>query len=210
MSRRVKRLMDVVLALAGLVVLAPLMAAIAVAIRVTMGKPVLFRQPRPGYRAQPFELVKFRSMREQLGTDGRPLPANQRVTQLGYLLRKTSLDELPELWNILKGQMSLVGPRPLLMEYLPHYTPRQARRHEVRPGLTGLAQINGRHLLKWEDRFALDIWYIDHWSLRLDLVVMARTIGQVIRGRGLSRRDAADYVFSGLDEMDARAVARDE
>jgi lipopolysaccharide/colanic/teichoic acid biosynthesis glycosyltransferase len=209
-NRRVKRAIDVVLALAGLVALAPLMAGIAMAIRVTMGRPVLFRQLRPGYRAEPFELVKFRSMREQLGADGQPLQANLRVTRLGYLLRRTSLDELPELWNILKGQMSVVGPRPLLMEYLPLYTAEQARRHEVRPGLTGLAQIKGRHLLNWEDRFALDIWYIDHWSLRLDLMVMKQTVGQVILGKGLPPRSAPDYAFLGSTRSEHSIDDRDE
>jgi sugar transferase EpsL len=205
LSRRFKRVMDVVLAATALVVLAPVMAAIGIAILVTMGKPVLFRQQRPGLRAEPFELVKFRSMREGSGTDGRPLPVNQRLTQLGYLLRRTSLDELPELWNILKGQMSIVGPRPLLMEYLPLYSAEQARRHEVRPGLTGLAQIKGRHLLKWDDRFALDVWYVDHWSIRLDLMVMGRTVGQVIRGSGLPSRTADDYPFQGVDQVAARS-----
>ena len=197
LSRRVKRLMDVGLAAIGLVVLSPVMLDVALAVRITLGRPVLFRQLRPGRDGMPFRIVKFRTMREGLSPDGRPLPINQRLTRLGYLLRKTSLDELPELWNILKGDMSVVGPRPLLMEYLDRYTPEQARRHEVRPGLTGLAQVSGRHLLAWEDRFILDLWYVDHWSLGLDLSIMARTVGQVVRGRGIPPPSAPDYEFQG-------------
>lgn len=197
MSRRGKRLLDIVLATSGLVVLSPVMLGVALAVRLSLGSPVLFRQMRPGLRARPFQLLKFRTMREGLGPDGRPLPVNQRITRLGYLLRKMSLDELPELWNILTGDMSVVGPRPLLMEYLDRYTPEQARRHAVRPGLTGLAQVSGRHLLKWEDRFVLDCWYVDHWSLRLDLSIMARTVGQVLRGTGLPPVTAEDYEFMG-------------
>jgi sugar transferase EpsL len=176
--------MDITIAATSLVVFAPVMAAIAIAIRRDVGSPILFRQTRPGLRAQPFEIVKFRTMRDIRDSKGWLLPIEDRTTRLGSMLRRLSLDELPELWNILKGDMSLVGPRPLLMEYLPSYTPEQARRHEVRPGLTGWAQVNGRHELEWEDRFMLDVWYIDHWSLGLDLQILATTIRKVASGEG--------------------------
>ena len=193
----VKRAFDIAVAGAAATLLAPLMAVIALAIRSQMGRPILFRQTRPGYRGRPFQLIKFRSMREGSDAKGRPLPANQRLTKLGYFLRKTSLDELPELANVLKGDMSLVGPRPLLMDYMPLYTPEQARRHEVKPGLTGLAQVSGRHLLDWEERFRLDVWYVDNWSLSLDMRILARTVNQVIRGQGLPPPTADDYEFHG-------------
>jgi lipopolysaccharide/colanic/teichoic acid biosynthesis glycosyltransferase len=176
--------MDIVIAAMSLIILAPLMVAIAVAIRLEMGRPVLFRQARPGLRAVPFEVVKFRTMHDIRDSRGWLLPIEDRISRFGALLRRLSLDELPELWNILKGEMSLVGPRPLLMEYLPSYTPEQARRHEVRPGLTGLAQVNGRHALEWEDRFKLDIWYVDHWSVGLDLKILAATVKIVASGQG--------------------------
>jgi sugar transferase EpsL len=184
MNRRIKRLMDIVIASMSLVVFAPLMVAIAVAIRRDMGRPILFRQARPGLRAQPFEVVKFRTMHDIRDSRGRSLPMEDRTSRLGSRLRRLSLDELPELWNILKGDMSLVGPRPLLLEYLPSYTPEQARRHEVRPGLTGWAQVNGRHDLEWEDRFRLDVWYVDNWSLGLDLKILAVTLRKVASGEG--------------------------
>jgi lipopolysaccharide/colanic/teichoic acid biosynthesis glycosyltransferase len=181
-----KRLLDVVVAGLGLVVLAPLLGVIAVAIRVTMGAPVLFRQMRPGRDGVPFEVLKFRTMRDAVGPDGAPLPDAERLTRLGRFLRRTSLDELPELVNVWRGDMSLVGPRPLLMEYLALYSPEQARRHEVRPGITGWAQVHGRNDQTWEERFALDVWYVDHASLRLDLEILRRTVGAVLSGRGIS------------------------
>jgi sugar transferase EpsL len=184
MNRRIKRLMDIVIASMSLVIFAPLMVAIAIAIRRDMGRPILFRQARPGLRAQPFEVVKFRTMHDIRDSRGRSLPMEDRTSRLGSRLRRLSLDELPELWNILKGDMSLVGPRPLLLEYLPSYTPEQARRHEVRPGLTGWAQVNGRHDLEWEDRFRLDVWYVDNWSLGLDLKILAVTLRKVASGEG--------------------------
>ena len=184
MGRPIKRLMDVSAATLGLVILAPAMALIAAAIRLEMGSPVVFRQVRPGLHARPFELVKFRTMRDSRDALGRPLPIEDRITRLGSVLRRLSLDELPELWNVLKGDMSLVGPRPLLMEYLPIYTPDEARRHEVRPGITGWAQVNGRHDLDWEARFQLDVWYVDNWSLGLDLRTLARTVRMVLSGQG--------------------------
>ena len=176
----VKRGFDLVVATTGLVVLLVPMAAIGAAVRLTIGSPVLFRQTRPGRHGQPFELLKFRTMR--LG-DG---PDAERLTSFGRFLRSTSLDELPELWNILKGDMSVVGPRPLLMEYLALYSPRQARRHEVRPGLTGLAQVQGRNLAAWEERLELDVQYVETRSVGLDLRIVGRTIGTVLRREGIS------------------------
>lgn len=173
------------------------MAVIALMILVTGGRPVLFRQLRPGFLGRPFPLLKFRTMREAVGPNGLPLPAVERVTRLGLVLRRTSLDELPELWNILKGDMSLVGPRPLLMEYLEHYSPEQMRRHDVTPGLTGLAQISGRHLLDWDERFKLDVWYIDHWSLRLDARILKATVAKVLKGSGLPPASTGENVFTG-------------
>ena len=181
-----KRVLDVVGAAAALVVLSPLLAVVAVLVRVRMGPPVLFRQLRPGREGRPFELRKFRTMTDQRGPDGALLPDAQRLTALGRFLRRTSIDELPELVNVVRGDMSLVGPRPLLMEYLPRYSPEQARRHEVRPGVTGWTQVNGRNTLTWDEKFALDVWYVDHRSTRLDLEILGRTVSQVLSGRGVS------------------------
>jgi lipopolysaccharide/colanic/teichoic acid biosynthesis glycosyltransferase len=165
----------------------PVFAAVALAVRVSLGSPVLFRQKRPGLNGEPFTLLKFRSMRDARDMAGRSLPDSARMTALGRVLRRTSLDELPELVNVLRGEMSLVGPRPLLMEYLPLYTPRQARRHEVRPGLTGLAQVRGRNALSWEERFELDLWYVEHRSLGLDLMILGQTAWKVIAGEGINQ-----------------------
>lgn len=186
-----KRAFDFVVALVGLVVLSPLMVAIAVVIRIFMGAPVFFRQQRPGLHGVPFQLVKFRTMRDVDDAEGHPRPDADRLTWLGSFLRSTSLDELPELWNVLRGEMSLVGPRPLLMEYLPLYTPQQARRHEARPGITGWAQISGRNAISWDERFALDIWYVDHQSLSLDLRILAKTLVRVAQREGTSQQGHA-------------------
>ena len=175
-----KRALDLVGSSVGLLVAVLPMAIIAVVIRLRMGSPVLFRQERPGLGGRPFTLIKFRTMRAGAGDD------DVRLTRLGRLLRTTSLDELPELWNVLVGDMSLVGPRPLLVEYLPRYSQRQARRHEVRPGLTGLAQVEGRNLVAWEERFELDVRYVDTHSLALDLRIIARTVSAVLRREGIS------------------------
>ncbi len=175
-SPALKRALDLALASTGLLAAAPVLAGVAAAVRLGIGSPVLFRQRRPGLHGRPFLLAKFRTMTDARGPDGRPLPDEQRLTRLGRLLRATSLDELPQLWNVLRGDMSLVGPRPLLMEYLERYTPEQARRHEVKPGLTGWAAVNGRNALSWDEKFALDVWYVDHRSLTLDLEVLARTV----------------------------------
>ncbi|HEX6588854.1 MAG TPA: sugar transferase [Longimicrobiales bacterium] len=181
-----KRFIDVTGALIGLLVLAVPMLLIALAVRVQLGSPVLFRQTRAGRHGAPFTMIKFRTMADRRGADGQMLPDEQRITPLGSFLRHSSLDELPELWNVLRGDMSFVGPRPLLMDYLPLYSPEQARRHEVRPGITGWAQVNGRNAVGWEDRFALDTWYVDHHTIALDLKILLRTIGRVFSREGVS------------------------
>lgn len=186
-SAVLKRGVDVIGAGVGLVLTAPLVAAAALAVRGAMGPPVLFRQRRPGRDSVPFTLYKFRTMRTAYDADGRPRPDAERLTRLGRWLRRTSIDELPSLVNVLRGEMSLVGPRPLLMDYLPLYTPRQARRHAVRPGLAGLTQVSGRNALSWEDKLALDAWYAEHWTLGLDLRILARTLGAVLCGEGVTQ-----------------------
>ncbi|WP_439533853.1 sugar transferase [Polymorphobacter sp.] len=175
-----KRAIDILASLAGLVALSPLLLAVAAAILITDGRPVFFRQPRPGLRGRIFRIVKFRTMTVATGA-GADSSDTARITRLGRILRATSIDELPELWNVLVGDMSLVGPRPLLTSYLPLYSPTQARRHEVRPGLTGLAQVRGRNAISWNEKFALDVWYVDNQSLRLDFEILAATVGLVLR-----------------------------
>ena len=185
----IKRVFDVTAALLALCLLSPVLLLVAWQIRRKMGSPVLFQQVRPGRYGQPFKMVKFRTMRDAVDADGNPLPDAERMTQFGLRLRSTSLDELPELWNVLKGEMSLVGPRPLLMEYLPLYTREQARRHEVRPGVTGWAQINGRNALSWDDKFKLDMWYVDNQSFWLDLKILLLTVKKVFVREGISGAD---------------------
>jgi lipopolysaccharide/colanic/teichoic acid biosynthesis glycosyltransferase len=193
-----KRLFDIAVALVGIAVTAPIMLAVAAAIRLTMGAPVLFRQQRPGLHGEPFTPYKFRTMSEARAPDGTPLPDATRLTRLGRLLRKWSLDELPQLFNVLKGDMSLVGPRPLLMEYLPLYSAEQARRHAVKPGITGWAQINGRNAVDWPERFRLDVWYVNHRSFWLDLKILALTAWRVLQREGISERGAATMTpFTG-------------
>ncbi len=182
----VKRILDVLLAGVLLLLTVPLMLAMALAVRWRLGAPVFFRQQRPGLHGKPFTLYKFRTMSDARDEQGNLLPDKQRLTRLGRFLRSTSLDELPELWNVLKGDMSLVGPRPLLMEYLPLYTPEQMRRHEVKPGITGWAQVNGRNALTWEERFALDVWYVDHVSFRLDMQILFLTLWKVLSREGIA------------------------
>lgn len=195
-----KRFVDVTAAVCGLLVLFPVLCAVAVLIRLKLGSPVLFRQVRPGLHAKPFEMIKFRTMRVAVDKHGNPLPDEQRMTRLGHILRATSLDELPELWNVLKGDMSLVGPRPLLMEYLPLYSSEQYRRHEVRPGVTGWAQVNGRNALSWEEKFTLDVWYVDHQSLLLDLKILWLTVKKVLVRDGISAEGQATMErFRGND-----------
>ena len=196
-----KRGVDVVGALVGLVVTAPLLAVIALVLLVTQGRPVVFAQVRPGLGGTPFRLYKLRTMRNRYDEDGRLLPDGQRITRVGRFLRTTSLDELPELVNVLRGDMSLVGPRPLLMSYLDRYTPEQARRHEVRPGITGLAQVAGRNTLTWEERFDYDVWYVDHASVALDISILARTVARVLRRDGISHPDHATmHEFEGTGQ----------
>lgn len=181
-----KRCLDFLAAAGLLLMLAPLLLVLAALVRARLGSPVLFRQPRPGLGGRVFTLVKFRTMTDRRDAGGNPLPDEERLPPFGLWLRRTSLDELPELWNILRGDMSFVGPRPLLVEYLPLYSARQRRRHEVRPGLTGWAQVNGRNALNWEERFELDVWYVEHQSASLDARILARTALQVLRPRGVS------------------------
>ena len=181
-----KRMFDCTAAVLGALLLSPVFVLLAVMVALSMGRPILFTQPRPGLHGRPFRLIKFRTMRDARDADGRPLPDAERLTAAGRLLRATSLDELPELWNVLRGEMSLVGPRPLLMRYLDRYTPEQARRHDVHPGITGLAQIRGRNGLDWDEKFALDIWYVDHRSVWLDARILWGTLRAVVLREGIS------------------------
>jgi lipopolysaccharide/colanic/teichoic acid biosynthesis glycosyltransferase len=186
-----KRLFDFFVAAVAVILLSPVIALIALLVRINLGKPVLFRQLRPGRHGQPFTLLKFRTMLDAVDSNGSSLPDAERLTAFGQLLRRWSLDELPELYNVLRGDMSLVGPRPLLMEYLPLYTAEQARRHEVRPGLTGWAQVNGRNAISWDQKFAFDLWYVDHASLSLDLKILWLTVRNVFTRHGISAEGEA-------------------
>ncbi|MFG6158409.1 sugar transferase [Halomonas sp. 1390] len=181
-----KRLLDIVVALAALMLLSPVLLVVALLVRWRLGTPVLFCQRRPGLGGAPFTLMKFRTMRDAIDHQGNALLDEERLTPFGLWLRSTSLDELPELWNVVKGEMSLVGPRPLLMEYLPLYTPRQARRHRVRPGITGWAQVNGRNAIGWEEKFEHDLWYVEHCSLWLDLKILCLTLVKSVRREGIA------------------------
>ncbi|QQN71625.1 sugar transferase [Comamonas testosteroni] len=197
-----KRIFDFSFALLGLIILAlPFFILVAV-IRRKLGSPVFFRQLRPGLHGKPFEMVKLRTMTDERGPDGQLLPDAARLTSFGRFLRSTSLDELPELWNVLKGDMSLVGPRPLLMEYMPLYTPEQARRHEARPGVTGWAQVNGRNAISWEEKFELDVWYVDHQSLWLDIKILWLTVKKVLVRDGISAAgEATMSKFTGSKKL---------
>ena len=198
----IKGACDRFIAVCGLVVTLPLFLVIALAVVLEGRGPVFFTQLRPGLLGRPFKLVKFRTMLGSLGPDGRPLPDAERLTPLGRWLRRSSLDELPQLWNVARGELSLVGPRPLLMEYLPRYSPEQSRRHLVKPGITGWAQVNGRNALSWEEKFKLDVWYVDNWSLALDVAILARTIAGVIRGSGVSASGHATMpAFEGTQAL---------
>ena len=197
----VKRLLDIILASLILIVLSPLMLIISILVAIQHGFPILFLQKRPGLNGEIFTIYKFRTMRDLFDEQGNPLPDSQRLTKLGRFLRSTSLDELPELFNIIKGEMSLVGPRPLLIAYLPLYNKEQARRHEVLPGLTGWAQVHGRNVLTWEEKFELDVWYVDHWTLWLDIKVIGMTIIKVLRREGISQPgQATAELFKGNPE----------
>lgn len=202
-QRAAKRLVDVVGSSLALLLLSPVMAVVAAIVRARIGSPILFRQVRPGRNGEPFRILKFRTMGEERSPDGSLLSDEQRLAEAGRFLRRWSLDELPELINVVNGDMSLVGPRPLLMEYLPRYTPEQARRHEMRPGLTGLAQISGRNDLPWEERFELDVWYIDNWSIWLDFRILFATLGRVVSGRGVSAQGHATMTpFEGSSKQE--------
>lgn len=195
-----KRIFDIIFAVGGLIVLSPLILILAIAVRLVLGSPVLYSQVRPGYQGQHFVLHKFRSMIDSVDAEGNDLPDEARLGKFGRVLRATSLDELPTLWNVVRGDMSIVGPRPLLVEYLQHYTPQQMRRHEVRPGITGWAQVNGRNALSWEEKFELDVWYVDNQSLLLDLRIIAMTVIRVFRRDGISHAGEATMPrFTGRD-----------
>lgn len=197
-ARYGKRAFDLALAVPGVVVAGPVMAGVALALKADVGSPVLFRHRRPGKDGRPFVLLKFRTMTDERDAEGNLLPDEERLTKVGALVRKLSLDELPQLLNVLKGEMSLVGPRPLLMEYLERYTPEQARRHDVKPGITGWAQVNGRNALSWEEKFALDVEYVDNLSFGLDLKILALTLLKVVRSEGISAQGHATMpVFQG-------------
>lgn len=194
----IKRLMDLLLSLIGIILLSPLMLVLSLLVRIYLGSPVFFRQKRPGYRGEIFTIHKFRTMKNAADDNGRQLPDAQRLTGLGKFLRSFSLDELPELFNVLAGDMSLVGPRPLLVHYLPLYSPEQARRHDVLPGITGWAQINGRNALTWDDKFRLDVWYVDHRSIRLDIKILLLTVWKTLRREGISAPgEATTQEFKG-------------
>ena len=206
--RALKRALDVVVSAVSLVLLSPVLAAVAVLVW-REGRPVLFRQQRPGYKGIPFFALKFRSMTDKRDEQGRLLPDGARITRLGAYLRRSSLDELPQFWNVLRGDMSLVGPRPLLMQYLDRYTPEQARRHSVPPGITGWTQVNGRNDLAWEQKLMLDVWYVDHWSLALDLRILAITVWKVLKGEGIAAEGSATMPeFMGTEDPSSDKRAR--
>ncbi|NAR53163.1 sugar transferase [Acinetobacter haemolyticus] len=193
-----KRLLDIVIASTALVLLSPLYVFVAYKVKKNLGSPVLFRQTRPGLHGKPFEMIKFRTMKDAVDAQGNPLPDNERLTPFGKMLRSTSLDEMPELWNVIKGDMSVVGPRPLLMEYLPLYNKDQAKRHDVRPGMTGHAQVNGRNAISWEEKFKLDTWYVENQSIWLDFKIMLKTVKKVIAKDDISEAGEATMTkFTG-------------
>ena len=197
-----KRLLDIVIASSALVLLSPVYLIVAHKVKKNLGSPVLFRQVRPGLNGQPFEMIKFRTMKDALDAEGNPLPDSERLTPFGKMLRATSLDEMPELWNVIKGDMSIVGPRPLLMEYLPLYNEQQAKRHNVRPGITGYAQVNGRNAISWEKKFELDTWYVENQSLWLDFKIMLKTIKKVIAKDDISAEGETTMTnFTGTPEQ---------
>lgn len=187
----IKRLLDIIIASIALILLSPLYAIVAYKVKKNLGSPVLFRQVRPGLHGKPFEMIKFRTMRDAVDAQGNSLPDSERLTPFGKMLRATSLDEMPELWNVIKGDMSVVGPRPLLMEYLPLYSPEQAKRHNVRPGMTGHAQVNGRNAIGWDEKFKLDTWYVDNQSTLLDFKIMFQTVHKVLAKDDISAEGEA-------------------
>lgn len=198
----IKRILDITIASTALILLSPVYLIVAHKVKKNLGSPVLFRQVRPGLHGKPFEMIKFRTMKDALDTEGNPLPDSERLTPFGKMLRATSLDEMPELWNVIKGDMSIVGPRPLLMEYLPLYNAEQAKRHNVRPGITGYAQVNGRNAISWEKKFELDTWYVENQSLWLDFKIMLKTIKKVIAKDDISAEgEATMSKFTGTPEQ---------
>lgn len=198
-----KRLLDIIIACFALILLSPLYAFVAYKVRKNLGSPVLFRQVRPGLHGKPFEMIKFRTMKDAVDAQGNPLPDSERLTPFGKMLRSTSLDEMPELWNVIKGDMSIVGPRPLLMEYLPLYSPEQAKRHDVRPGMTGHAQVNGRNAIGWEEKFKLDTWYVENQSIWLDFKIMFKTVHKVLAKDDISAEGEATMTrFTGSQHKD--------
>lgn len=193
-----KRFLDIIIASIALILLSPLYAFVAYKVKKNLGSPVLFRQVRPGLNGKPFEMIKFRTMKDAVDEQGNPLPDSERLTPFGQMLRSTSLDEMPELWNVIKGDMSIVGPRPLLMEYLPLYSPEQAKRHDVRPGMTGHAQVNGRNAIGWEEKFKLDTWYVENQSIWLDFKIMFKTVHKVLAKDDISAEGEATMTkFTG-------------
>ena len=204
MSKFFKRLFDIIASASGLIFLSPVFLILIYLIRKNLGEPVFFTQERPGKDGKPVKMIKFRSMRDAVDKDGNPLPDSERLTPFGKKLRATSLDELPELWNVLKGEMSLVGPRPLLMSYLPLYNEFQNRRHEMRPGVTGWAQVNGRNALSWDEKFAHDIWYIDHYSFWLDMKILFLTVKKVFIKEGISAEGEATMPYFTGNDTDAK------
>ena len=200
-----KRLLDIIIASIALILLSPLYAFVAYKVKKNLGSPVLFRQVRPGLHGKPFEMIKFRTMKDAVDADGNPLPDSERLTPFGKMLRSTSLDEMPELWNVIKGDMSVVGPRPLLTEYLPLYTAEQAKRHHVRPGMTGHAQVNGRNAIGWEEKFKLDTWYVENQSTLLDFKIMFKTVQKVIAKDDISAEGEATMTkFTGTPDKDKK------
>lgn len=198
-----KRLLDIIIASIALIVLSPLYIFVAYKVKKNLGSPVLFRQVRPGLHGKPFEMIKFRTMKDAVDEHGNPLPDSERLTPFGQMLRSTSLDEMPELWNVIKGDMSIVGPRPLLMEYLPLYSPEQAKRHDVRPGMTGHAQVNGRNAIGWEEKFKLDTWYVENQSIWLDFKIMFKTVHKVLAKDDISAEGEATMTrFTGSQNKD--------
>lgn len=198
----IKRILDVAIASTALVILSPVYALVAYKVKKNLGSPVLFRQVRPGLNGKPFEMIKFRTMKDAVDAQGNPLPDSERLTPFGQMLRSTSLDELPELWNVIKGDMSIVGPRPLLMEYLPLYNAEQAKRHNVPPGITGHAQVNGRNAISWEEKFRLDTWYVEHQSLWLDFKIMLKTVKKVLAKDDINAEgEATMSKFTGTPEQ---------
>jgi len=200
-----KRLLDIIIASTALILLSPLYVFVAYKVKKNLGSPVLFRQVRPGLHGKPFEMIKFRTMKDAVDANGQPLPDSERLTAFGKMLRSTSLDEMPELWNVIKGDMSIVGPRPLLTEYLPLYNEEQAKRHNVRPGMTGHAQVNGRNAIGWEEKFKLDTWYVEHQSTLLDFKIMFKTVHKVLAKDDISAEGEATMTrFTGTEKKDAK------